>query len=199
MDNLRFPDLQALSNLQLGHENHDQEFDDVLIDISDESLDPNNNEDLNLRFGSATHAMGSPYFLDLQTKADCSTYEESNGKEEQTDSDQKFSLYFPLAEIKQSTFGIEFCEGKEEQMQHSQLDQQFKKVLLYEFDDPVTSHLDSICSINPRIFLSEGDCFYHLFKSLFCIIWSLLLFGLRFNMISVNQLLTWMHWKFDLT
>jgi hypothetical protein len=171
----------------------------LVIDTSHESLDPNYREDQNPRFESAAYVMGSPHFLDLQTKADCSTYEESNGKEEQKGSNQKFSLYFPPAEIKLSTFGIEFCEGKEEQLQHSQLDHQFKKVFLYEFNDPIAGYLDSMSSINPRIFLSEGDYLYHPLKPLFCMIWLSLLFGSRSSMMPVNQFLTWLYWKYAFT
>jgi hypothetical protein len=175
-DNLQFPDLQGLSNIQLKHENHDQECVDAVIDTSHGSLDPNNSEDLNPRFESTTYVMGSPHFLDLQTKADCITCEESNGKEEQKVSDQKFILYFLPAEIKQSTFGTEFCEGKEEQLQHSQLEQQSKEVLFYDFEDPIVDFLDSISSIDVKIFMSEEDYLHHPLKPLFYMIWPSLLF-----------------------
>ena len=91
-------------------------------------------------------------------------------------SDQKFILYFSPAEIKQTTFSIEFCEGKEQQ-QHSQLDQQFKEVFFYDFEDPIADFLDSISSIDVKIFMSEEDYLYHSLKPLFCMIWPSLLFG----------------------
>ena len=90
-------------------------------------------------------------------------------------------------------FNVEFCEGKEQQ-QHSQLDQQFKEVFFYDFEDPIADFLDSISNMDVKIFVSVGDYLYHLLKPLFCMIWFPLLFGSRSSMMLVNQLLTWLHW-----
>ena len=113
-------------------------------------------------------------------------------EEEQKVSDQKFNLYFPLAEIKQFTFGIEDCEGKEEQLQHGQLEQQIKEVFFYDFEDPIADFLDSLSSIDVKIFQSEGLNF-------FCMRWPSLLFESRFSRVPINQFLTWLHWKHAFT
>jgi hypothetical protein len=80
--------LKGLSNLQLEHENHDQECVDAVVDTSHEFFDLNYREDPNPGVESAAHVMGSPHFSDLQTKANCSTYEKSDGGEELNSPDQ---------------------------------------------------------------------------------------------------------------
>jgi hypothetical protein len=196
-DSLQIPDLQGLSNLQLEHKNHDQECVDVVIDTSHESLDPNNREDLNPGFGSAVDDEGSLHLSDVQTQGNCSKYGEEG--EELKSPDQQSILHVSPARVEQPTFNSEISKGSFQHHFNFQLDQQFKKVFLCEFDDPIADYLDSMSSINPRIFLSEEDCFYHLFKPLFCMIWLPLLFKSRSSMISVNQFLTWLHWKFSFT
>jgi hypothetical protein len=62
-------------------------------------------------------------------------------------------------------------EGSLQHHFNLQLDQQSKEVLLCEFDDPFADYLESMSSIDVKIFLSEEDCLYHLFKPLFCMIW----------------------------
>jgi hypothetical protein len=143
-DNLQFPNLQGLSNIQLEHENYDQECVDAIMDTIHESLDPNYREDPNPRFESSVYIMGNPHFLDLQTKEDCSTYEASDGGEKLKSLDQRSVLYFPPAKIKQFTFGNEFCEGKEGSLQHLfnlQSDQQLKEVFFHDFEDPIADFL----------------------------------------------------------
>ena len=66
-DNLPFPDLRGLSNLQLEHENQE-------CAISHESLDPNYREDPKPEAESAAHVIGSPHLSELQGKTDCSRY-----------------------------------------------------------------------------------------------------------------------------
>jgi hypothetical protein len=142
------------------------------------------------------HVEGSPHLPDLQKKTDCSRQLQEG---QQNGSDQKFSSYFPPAEIKRFSFIIEFWEGKEEQLQHSQLEQQFKEVFFHNFEDPIEDFLDYINSMNVKIFMSEEDYLYHLFKPFFCVIWYSLLFGSRFSMMPVNHFLTWLHWKHAFT
>jgi hypothetical protein len=83
-DSLQFPDLHGLSKLQLEHMNHDPEY-----------------------IESAAHVMGSPHFSDLKTKANCSTYEESDGGKELSGPDQQSTLYVFPVEIPQPTFNRE--------------------------------------------------------------------------------------------
>jgi hypothetical protein len=146
--------------------------------------------------GATIDVEGSPHLPDLQKKTDCSRHLQEG---QQNGSDQKFSSYFPPAEIKRFSFIIEFCEGNEEQLQHSQLEQQFKEVFFHNFEDPIEDFLDSISSMNVKIFMSEEDYLYHLLKPFFCMIWYSLLFGSRFSMMPVNHFLTWLHWKYDVT
>jgi hypothetical protein len=101
--------------------------------------------------------------------------------------------------IKQSIFSSEFCGGNEEQLQHSQLQQQLKEVFFHYFEDPIADLLDSINSVDVNIFLSEGNCLYHLLQLLFCMIWPPLLLGSRSIIMTENQFLTWLHWKHDFT
>jgi hypothetical protein len=139
---------------------------------------------------------GSPHLPDLQKKTDCSKHLQEG---QQNGSDQKFSSYLPPAEIKRFLFIIEFCEGNEEQLQHSQLEQQFKEVFFHNFEDPIEEFLHSISSMNVKIFMLEEDYLYRLLKPFFCMIWYSLLFGSRSRKLSVNHLLTWLHWKHDFT
>jgi hypothetical protein len=149
------------------------------------------------RFESAAYVMGNPHLPDLQKKEIHSRYEEEG--EDLKGPDQQSVLYVSPTDFEQPAFNSEISKGSLQHYLNFQLEQQSQKVLPYEFDDPFVNYLDSMSSINPRIFLSKGDCFYHPLKAFFCMIWSLLLFGLRFSMIAVNQFLTWLHWKFDLT
>jgi hypothetical protein len=198
-DSLPFPDLQGLSNLQLEHENHDQECVDVVVDTSHESLDPNNREDPNPRVESAAHVMSSSHFLNLQEKVDHNTYEESDGGKELKSPDQQSVLYVFQTDLEQPAFNSEISKDSFQHLFNLQLDQQSKEVLLCKFDDPFADYLEPISSMNVKIFMSEEDSLIHLLKPFFCMIWSLLLFGSRFNMMSVDQFLTWLHWKSSFT
>jgi hypothetical protein len=137
-------------------------------------------------FRSVTDTKG--YF---QIKTDCNRHLQEG---QHKGSDQKLILHFPPTEIKHSTFSIE-----EEQLQHSQLEQQLKEVLFYDFEDPIADFLDSISSMDVKIFVSVGDYLYHPLKPLFCMIWLSLLFGSRSSMMPVNQFLTWLYWKYAFT
>jgi hypothetical protein len=95
---------------------------------------------------------------------------------------------------------LEVCNRYEKEGEAlKSLDQQSNEVLLCEFDDPFANYLESMSIIDVKIFLSEEDCLYHLFKPLFCMIWLPLLFRSRSSMMSVNQFLTWLHWKHHFT
>jgi hypothetical protein len=176
-DSLQFPDLQGLSNLQLEQVNHDPECIDV----------------------AAAYVMSSIYFSDLQKKVDHSTYEKSNGGEDLKGPDQQSILYASPTDLEQPAFNNELIKDSFQHLFNLQLDQQFNEVLLCDFDDPIAVYLDFMSSINPRIFLLEGDCLYPLFKHLFCMIWFPLLFKSRSSMLPVNKFLTWLHWKHEFT
>ena len=79
-----------------------------------------------------------------------------------------------------------------------QLDQQSKKVLLCDFDDPFADYLEFMSSIDLKIFPPEEDRLYPLFKHLFYMIWLPLLFESRSKM-PVKHDLTWLHWKSSVT
>ena len=139
---------------------------------------------------SAAHVMGSPHFSDLKTKANCSTYEESDGGKELSGPDQQSTLYVSPAEIPQPTFNRETNELSQ---------QQIKEVSCYDFEDPFADFLDSMSSIDLKIFLLEEDYLYPLFKKKFCMRWLLLLFKSKSSMLPVNKFLTWLHWKHEFT
>jgi len=172
-DSLPFPDLQGLSNLQLGNEDHDPEC------------------------AAAAYVLSSPYLPNLQIKTDFSRQLQEG---QQNGSDQKSVLYVSPADLKQSTYSSEFRGGNEEQLQQNfQLEQQLQEVFHCEFNDPFADFLESMSSIDVKIFLPKKDHLCHLFKSPFCIIWSSLLLGSRSIMMTVNQFLTWLHWKSSFT
>jgi hypothetical protein len=172
-DSLQFPDLQGLSNLQLEQVNHDPECIDV----------------------AAAYVMSSTYFSDLQKKVDHSTYEKSDGGEDLKGPDQQSVLYASPTDLEQPAFNNELIKDSFQHLFNLQLDQQFNEVLLCDFDDPIAVYLDFMSSINPRIFLLEGDCLYPLFKHLFCMIWFPLFFGSRSSIMALKKFLTWLHWK----
>jgi hypothetical protein len=130
---------------------------------------------------------GSPHLPDLLKKTDCSRHLQE-GK--QKGPDQQPALYVFPAEIPQPTFNRETNELSQ---------QQIKEVFCYDFEDPFAVFLDSMSSIDLKIFLPEEDYLYPLFKPFFCMIWLLLLFKSRSSMLPVNKFLTWLHWKHDFT
>jgi hypothetical protein len=148
-------------------------------------------------FGSATNAKGSHQLSDVQTQGNCNKYGEEG--EELKSPDQQSILHVSPARVEQPTFNNEISKGSFQHHFNLQLDQQLKEVLFYDFEDPIADFLDSISSIDVKIFLSEGDCLNHFLKPLFCMIWPSLLFGSRSIMVTVNQFLTWLHWKHDFT
>jgi hypothetical protein len=137
---------------------------------------------------------GSLQFQDLQRLEICSRHEE-----EQKELDQQYIMHVSLIEVEQFTVDMEIGGSHRQQHVNLQLEQLLKEVFLDVFNDPIADYLDFMSSINPRIFLPEEDCFYHLFKPLFCMIWLPLLFGSRSSMMLVNQFLTWLHWKHEFT
>jgi hypothetical protein len=136
---------------------------------------------------------GSSQLPDLQTKGSCPNHEELNGP------DQQPIVYVPPTKIQQSTFINEFGEGNEEQLQHSQLEQQLQEVFHHVFHDLIADFLESTYNINVKIFLIDGSWSVHLFEPLFFMLWLSLLFGSRLNMMPVNLFLTWLHWKSSFT
>jgi hypothetical protein len=148
-------------------------------------------------FGSATNVKGSHQLSDVQSQGNCSKYGEEG--EELKSPEQQSILHFSPARVEQPTFNNEISKGSFQHHFNLQLDQQLEEVLFYDFQDPIADILDSISSIGVKIFLSEGDCLNHLLKPLFCMIWPSLLFSSRSIMVTVNQFLTWLHWKHDFT
>jgi hypothetical protein len=148
-------------------------------------------------FESTTDPKGISQFQDLQRLEVCSRYQEEG--EELNSPDQQSIVYVSPTDLEQPAFNNEISKGSFQHLFNLQLDQQSKEVLLCEFDDPFADYLESMSSIDVKIFLSEEDCFYHLFKPLFCMISLPLLFGSRSRILTVNQFMIWLHWKFDLT
>jgi hypothetical protein len=175
-DNLPLSDLQGLFNLQLENENHDQEC-----------------------VESAAHVMGSPHFSDLQTKANCSTCEESDGGEELNSPDQQSIVHVSPTDLEQPAFNNVISKGSFQYLFNLQLEQQSKEVFLDVFNDPIADYLEFMNNINVKLFPLEEGWFCHLFKMHFCILGIPLLFGSRSRKLSVNHLLTWLHWKHDFT
>jgi hypothetical protein len=80
---------------------------------------------------------------------DCSRYNEED--DALKSSDQQTILYDSLTEVEQSIFSI---EG----IQHHfnfQLDQQFKEVFHYDFNDPFADFLESMSNLSIKTFLSD--------------------------------------------
>ena len=192
---LQSPDLQGLSGLQLEHENHDQEWVDAVVDTSHESLDPNNREDPNLGVEFAAYVMSSPYFPDLQTKADCSTFEESDSGEISSSPDQQSIGNVSPADLEQFTHIIEINEDSQPHHFRLQSEQKLEEVFHYFFIDPIAAFLESLSSIKIRIFLSDERCFCHFSRTYLCWLRILLFLGSRSRILSTNKFLTWLCWK----
>jgi hypothetical protein len=92
-------------------------------------------------FRSAEDEEDSLQFPDLKTKANCSTYEESDGGENLKGPDQQSALYVSPAEIPQPTFNRETNEL---------IQQQIKEVFFHDFEDPIANFLDSFNSMNDK-------------------------------------------------
>jgi hypothetical protein len=148
-------------------------------------------------FESTTDPKGISQFQDLQQREVRSRYQEE-GEELNSPEQQSIVYVFPM-DLEQPAFNNEISKGSFQHLFNLQLDQQSKEVLLYEFDDPFADYLESMSNIDVKHFLSEEDCLYHLFKSLFCMISLPLLFGSRSRILIVNQFMIWLHWKFHLT
>jgi hypothetical protein len=93
------------------------------------------------RFESIADTKGSPEYFDLQTKEDCSRYGEEY--DELKSPNQQFIMHSSPTEIKQFVFSIEIGEGKLHQ---------HREVFLYGFNDPIANYLESMSSINVKIF-----------------------------------------------
>ena len=104
--------------------------------------------------------------------------------------DQLLSLHFYHTKVEKSTFNIDISEGK---------DEQHKKVFPIGFYELVADYLELMSSIDIKIFLSEEIWLYHQFKTPFCWLCISLFFGSRSRISSADKLLTWLHWKHDVT
>ena len=109
---------------------------------------------------------------------------------EQKDLDQLLSFHFYQEKVEQSTFSIDISEGK---------DQQHKKVFPVGFYDPVADYLELMSSIDIKIILSDDSWFCHPSKLHCCMLGFHLFLGSRSRISSANQLITWLHWKHDVT
>lgn len=171
-DSLPFPDLQGLSNLQLGNEDHNPEC------------------------VATAYVLSSPHFPDLQTKTDFNRLLQEG---QQNGADQQSVLYVSPTNFEQAAFNSEIIQGNFQHLFVSQLEQQSKEVFHCEFNDLFADFLESMSSIDVKIFLPEEGHLYHLFKPLFCMIWFSLFSGSRSIMMTVNQFLSWLHWKSSFT
>jgi hypothetical protein len=147
-------------------------------------------------FRSAVDVEDSLPFPDLQKKTECSRHLQEG---QQKDSDQQSVLYVLQADLEQPAFNSVISKGSFQHLFNLQLEQPFKEVFLSDIYDPVDNYFQSMSSKCVKAFWSEEDCPYHLFKPLCYMIWIPLLFGSRFNMMSVDQFLTWLHWKSSFT
>ena len=109
---------------------------------------------------------------------------------EQEDSDQLLSFHFDLTKVEQSTFNIDINKGKY---------QQYKKVFTIFFYDPVADYLELMSSIDIKIFLLDDSWFCHPLKLHCCMLGFHLFLGSRSRISLADQLLTWFHWKHDVT
>ena len=109
---------------------------------------------------------------------------------EQEGLDRLLSLHFDPTKVEKSTFNIDISEGK---------DQQHKKVFLVGFYDPIANYLELMRSIDIKIFFSDDSWFCHPSKLHCCMLGFHLFFGSRSGISSADQLLTWLHWKHDVT
>ena len=100
------------------------------------------------------------------------------------------SLLFDPTKVEQSILNIDINEGK---------DQHHKKVFPVGFYDPVADYLELMSSIDIKIFLSDDSWFCHPLKLHCCMLGFHLFFGSRSRISSADQLLTWLHWKHDVT
>jgi hypothetical protein len=113
-------------------------------------------------------------------------------------------IHFSAANTEQSIFNTEISENSQQYQQQqqlfsSQLDQQQVEVFLCGFDDPITDYLEIMSSLNIKIFLLGEGQFCHLFQLHFRLLWFLIFLGSKSRTSSVNQFLTWLHWKHDFT
>jgi hypothetical protein len=76
---------------------------------------------------------------------------------------------------------------------------QQEEVFPYSVIDPFADYLEFSNNINVKLLLSNEGWFCCPFKLHFCMLWFLIFFESRSSMISVDQFLTWLHWKFSFT
>ena len=131
-----------------------------------------------------------------QTKEECNRYEEEN--DDLKSPKQQGITHPPQSKVEKSTVNIVITESSQQQ-HFIKLEKQHKKVFLVGFYDPVAEYLELISSVNIKIFLSDDSCFCHPLKLHGCMLGFHLFFGSRSRISSVDQLLTWLHWKHVVT
>jgi hypothetical protein len=118
---------------------------------------------------------------------------------EQKSLDHPLIIHFSASNTKQSTFNMEITESHHHKYFNFQLEQHLKEVFLFYFDDPIIDYMEIMRNLNIKIFLSGEGQFCHIFQLHLCLLWFLIFLGSRSSMMSVNQFLTWLHWKHDFT
>jgi hypothetical protein len=93
----------------------------------------------------------------LQQLEVCSRYQEEG--EELNSPDQQSIVYVSPTDLEQPAFNNEISKGSFQHLFNLQLDQQSKEVLLYEFDDPFADYLESMSSIDVKIFCQKKIVF----------------------------------------
>ena len=145
----------------------------------------------------AAYVEDSPHFLDLQTKADCSTFEESDSGEISSSPDQQSIGNVSPADLEQFTHIIEINEDSQPHHFCLQSEQQ-GEVFYHIFHDPIADFLESTNNVNVKIFFIDESWSDHLFEPILYMIWIPLLFESRSKM-PVSHHLTWLHWKYSVT
>ena len=102
------------------------------------------------------------------------------------------------SEVEQSIVNIVITENNQQQ-HFNKLEQQHKKVFLVAFYDPATDYLELMSIIDIKIFLSDDSWFYHPLKLHCCMLGFHLFLGSRSRISLADRLLTWLHWKHDVT
>jgi hypothetical protein len=99
--------------------------------------------------------------------------------DEQKGLDQQLVIHVSPTEVEQHTVKYEITESNQQKYFNFQLEQQLKEVFLYDFNDPIAKFLESMSNINVKIFLSDENWFYHLFKSHFLLAMHSIIFQVK--------------------
>ena len=90
---------------------------------------------------------------------------------------------------------------KEEDI-HRYFDLQLKhqqEVFIYSFIDLFVDYMESLSSLNVRLFLSNEGWLFPSFEMNFDIPWAPLFIISRLEVLPVSQIFVWLHWKHDFT